>query len=74
MSDVKERILGAVTVMTDNDAKKLWKIIIDNFALWNDIEEVVPDKTDKAMLKDIENDPDCQSFLSEHDAMKELGL
>ena len=74
MSNIKERILGAVTVMTDSDAKELWKMIIDNFGAWNNIEEDVPDETDKAMLEEIENDPDCRLFISEHDAMKELGL
>ena len=29
MSNIKERILGAVTVMSDNDANTLWKIIIE---------------------------------------------
>lgn len=74
MSAIKERIFGAVTVMTDNDAKELWKMIIDNFGAWNNIEEEVPDETDKAMLDEIKSDPDCRLFVSEHDAMKELEL
>lgn len=42
MSDIKERIFGAVTVMNEKDAASLWKIIIDNFADWSGIEEVPP--------------------------------
>lgn len=74
MSDIKERILGAVTVMSDSDARILWKIIIDNFTSLDDVEEEEPDEIDMAMLEQIKNDPDCGVFVSEEEAMKELGL
>ncbi|MCH5209442.1 MAG: hypothetical protein J1F01_00610 [Oscillospiraceae bacterium] len=74
MSNVKERILGAVTVMSEKDADTLWKIIIDNFSSWEDIEEIEPDALDVAMLQEIETHPDCKSFVSNDEAMKELGL
>lgn len=74
MSNVKERILGAVTVMSEKDATALWEIIIDNFSSWEDVEGVEPDEVDIAMLKDIETNPDCQTFISNDEAMKELGL
>ncbi len=74
MSDVKERILGAVTVMSENDANTLWKIIIDNFSGWEKVEEIEPDETDMTMLKEIETNPDCKSFVSSEEAMKMLGL
>ena len=57
MSNIKERILGAVTVMSEKDANSLWKIIIDNFSSWSDIEEIEPDKTDLDMLNEIETNP-----------------
>lgn len=41
---------------------------------WDSIEEVVPDETDLSVLKEIENDPDCHEFVSEKEAMMELGL
>ena len=41
---------------------------------WTDIEEIEPDKTDIAMLEEIETNPDCSIFVSSEDAMKELGL
>ena len=70
MSNIKERILGAVTVMSEKDANSLWKIIIDNFSSWSDIEEIEPDKTDLDMLNEIE----CKTFVSSDEAMKELGI
>lgn len=37
-------------------------------------EEEEPDEIDMAMLEQIKNDPDCGVFVSEEEAMKELGL
>ena len=68
MSAIKERIFGAVTVMDDVAASKLWNYISDNFsdaeADWDSIPEVEPDEFDLKMLKEIETDPDCQEFIS----------
>ena len=74
MSNIKERILGAVTVMSEKDANSLWKIIIDNCSSWSDIEEIEPDKTDLDMLNEIETNPECKTFVSSDEAMKELGI
>ena len=51
MSNVKERILGAVTIMSEKDAEKVWNLIQSAFALSN-AEEVVPDSEEIAALKD----------------------
>lgn len=75
MSAVKERIIGAITIMTDADAEKVWKLITEQFpADWDNIESVSPDEWDLKMIHDIENNPDCHEFISSDDAMKELGL
>lgn len=74
MSNIKERLLGAITVMSEQDANTLWEIVIENFSSWNSIPEVAPDETDKAMLEEIKRNPDCQVFVSAEEAMKELGL
>ena len=76
MTAIKERILGAVTVMNDTEAEAVWKLIIANFPRrsWADIETVAPDEWDKKMLADIETNPDCKEFVSSDEAMKELGL
>ena len=42
MSNVKERIIGAVTIMNEKDAQKVWELIQGTFIL-NNAEEVEPD-------------------------------
>lgn len=76
MTAIKERILGAVSVMSDEDAEIIWELILNNFPkkTWNDIETVIPDEWDLKMLSDIKTDPDCKEFISAEDAMKELEL
>lgn len=76
MTAIKERILGAVTVMNDTEAEAVWELIVSNFSKrnWDDIETVPPDEWDKQMLANIEADPECREFLSKEEAMKELGL
>ena len=75
MSAVKERILGAVTVMNENDAQILWNMITQTFSeSWENIEEIKPDDCDLQMLDEIKENPECREFMSEEDAMKELGL
>lgn len=76
MNAVKERILGAVTIMNDADAAALWDFIVHRFnnRSWEDIEEVTPDEWDLKILDEIENDPDCHEFISSKNALKHLGL
>ena len=75
MSAVKERILGAVTVMSDIDAEKIWDIITKHFSFdWDSVETVSPDDWDRKMLAEIKEDPDCRSFVSSEEAMKAIGL
>ena len=77
MTAVKERIIGAVSIMSDKDADIFWHIIQKHFTapdLFANIEEVEPDEWDKAMIKDIETNPDCKEFVSEAEALRELGL
>ena len=77
MTAIKERILGAVSVMSDTDAEVVWKLIITNFpkrSSWDDIDTVVPDEWDLKMLENAKKDPDCKEFVSSEEAMKELGL
>lgn len=76
MTAIKERILGAVSVMSDEDAEVIWELILSNFPKksWGDVETVLPDEWDLKMLSDIRTDPDCKEFISVEDAMKELEL
>ena len=60
MNPVKERIIGAVSIMNDADAKIVWDMITDIFPSrsWEDVEEVEPDEIDLEMLREIAGDPD----------------
>ena len=66
MTAVKERLIGAITMMDDTMAESLWHIVVTDYAprSWNDIPEVEPDEADLRILKEIENDPECHEFLS----------
>lgn len=76
MSAIKERLLGAVTVMDDSDAEKVWNFVVENLSprAWEDIEEVTPDEWDLKMLDNIDQNPDCRDFISQEELLKELGL
>lgn len=76
MSAIKERIFGAVTIMDDSDAEKVWDFVINNLSprSWDDIEEVSPDEWDLKMLDEIDTDSDCHKFISQEDLLKELDL
>ncbi len=52
MSNVKERIFGAVTIMSDEDAEKVWNLIQAAFLL-NNVDEVTPDPEEIAALMHI---------------------
>ena len=79
MEALKERILGAVTVMNDKDTARLWGIIADEFgnssnADWSSIPEEEPDAIDLRMLKEIEENPDCHIFIPASEAEKILQI
>ena len=60
MSNVKERILGAVTIMSEEDAIKVWNLIQGAFALSN-AEEVAPYPDELAAISAYKaGDPDYQ--------------
>lgn len=78
MTATKERIMGAVALMSEKEAENFWTLIQNHYTIspktWKDIEEVTPDEIDLVMLKEIEADPDCHEFLSADEVMKELNL
>ncbi len=74
MSNVKERIIGAVSIMTDDDAEKIWKLILGTFALAN-AKEDIPDEDESLILDEYRaGNPDYQPYMSHEDVLKELGL
>lgn len=76
MSNIKERIIGAVTVMNEEDAARIWKLITDTFQekQWESIPVEEPDEIDINMIEEMKNDADCNEFVSSEQAMKMLGL
>lgn len=78
MTAIKERIIGAVSLMSDKEAEDFWNLIQNRYIIlpknWDNIEEVEPDEIDLQMLEEIKADPDCHSFVSSEEAMKELNL
>lgn len=74
MSDIKERIIGAVTIMSEKEAEKVWNLIQSSFVL-SDVKEVKPDPDElEAMRRYEAGDPDYQPSISAEDLKKELGL
>jgi len=69
MTMVKEKIINAVNVMSDNEAEVVWNLILKKFPSpsWDGIKEELPDEIDLQMLKEIETDPECHEFTKESD-------
>lgn len=81
MTAIKERIIGAVSLMSDKEAEAFWKLIQNRYIIspktwsnWDNIEEIEPDEFDLAMLEEIKNNPDCHEFISQEEMLKELEL
>jgi hypothetical protein len=71
MSIVKERILGALTVMSEEDAVKIWEIIETQFGTPLDL----PDEEEIAIIKAYkEGCDDYQPYITHEELKKELGL
>ena len=61
MSDVKERLISAITIMDEATAVRLWEIVREiSENAWDVIEEEEPDEFDLQMIRDAEADPDCK--------------
>lgn len=74
MSSVKERLIGAITVMDEVGAQRLWGIVERMYSgTWDEIEEIEPDEIDLQMVHDAQTDPDCKVFASNEEARAVLG-
>ncbi len=63
MSNIKERLLGAITVMSEENAAQLWEFVLTLSGNgWDAIEEEEPDETDLRMIREAETDPDCRDY------------
>ena len=74
MSNVKERIIGAVTIMSEEEAEKVWNLIQASFIL-SDVEEIEPDPEELEALRRYEAvEPDYQPSISAENLKRELVL
>lgn len=74
MSNIKERLLGAITVMNDADAQKLWNIVQRLYGNdWDAVETVEPDDIDLQLIHAVQNDPECKIFASDDEIQAILG-
>lgn len=67
MTAVKEKIIGAITVMTDADAEYFWELIEKIFSVMGWHRRGNAGQTDIQMLETIKNDPECHEFTREQD-------
>ncbi len=67
-NNYKERLIGAITVMTDKQAEALWDQLLLSM-----VPEVEPDEWDKEMIESIKNDPDCHTPATEEEVREVLG-
>ena len=74
MSNIKERILGAVTVMNEQDAEKVWNLIQATFALAN-VEAVEPEEDELEALNAYRSgDSEYQATIPAEEVYKILGI
>lgn len=75
MSEVKAHLIGAITVMDEDGAQRLWEIVKHLYSpnSWDTVEEVEPDEIDLQMIQEVQTNPDCSTFSTEAEAQSVLG-
>lgn len=74
MSAIKERIIGAVTIMSNEEAEKVWNMILATYAL-SQAEEDAPDESEMEIIKNYTSgEPDYQPSISHAELLSKLGL
>ena len=74
MSSIKERLLGAITVMNEEEAEELWNFIQKTYSdPWAYIEEETLDDFDLEMLRAAKSDPDCSIFVTPEELKTAIG-
>ncbi len=75
MSEVKARLMGAITVMDEENARRLWSIVERLYSAdgWDAVEEEAPDAVDLEMLRELQADPDCSTIATPEEIQAVLG-
>lgn len=79
MAIIRERIIGAVTIMTDREAERVWAIIQKEFAKsdvdWEDMEEVEASDEEKEIIAAYERgEENLQPYITHEELKKELDI
>ena len=72
MSEVKARLIGAITVINESSAQRLWDMVEQLYNAkdpWDAVEEVESDEFDRQMIREAKVDPDCSIFISPAEAI-----
>ena len=77
MNFIKERLIGAITVMSVEEAEKLWNIILseyDDFK-WENFAETDPTEEETNIFKAyMSGDEEYQTTISHSELKKELNI
>lgn len=75
MSEIKARLMGAITVMDEENARRLWNIIERLYSVdgWDAVEEEEPDEIDLEMIRELQTDPDCMTTATQEEVRAVLG-
>ena len=75
MSEVKANLIGAITVMDEDGAQRLWEIVKQMYSSnsWDAVESVEPDEIDLQMIQEAQDDPDCNTLASDSEVRAVLG-
>lgn len=68
MTKIKERLLGAILVMNEEQAEKLWEHLV-----WENIPEEEMDEWDKILVHETQTNPDCLEMASSEEVERVLG-
>lgn len=79
MSDIKERIIGALSIMSDDDAATVWSFIQDGYIVktksWEDIEDDEPTEDETEIISKYQaKDSDYIPSITHENLRKELNL
>lgn len=74
MSGIKERIVGALSIMSDEDAESVWAFIRDGYVVksktWDDIDEVEPDSDELELIKKYSAAPSAYAPAVTHEDLR----
>ncbi len=75
MNAIKERLIGAITVMSIDEAEKLWNLVLSDYNSenWESVDEVEPTVEEINILKAYyDGSDDLQAIISHEELKKKL--